>query len=121
MHEQFFTDTTDYADIVLPATTQLEHMDVVKPYGHRSLMFNEPAIPPLGEAKSNSDDFRRLAKAMGYTEPELQESDEQLIRAVLNVDHPWTEGITFERLRAEGDVRLNLPTRHLPPLPKVVF
>ncbi|QUW00582.1 molybdopterin oxidoreductase family protein [Chloracidobacterium sp. MS 40/45] len=114
VHEQFFTDTTDYADIVLPATTQLEHMDVVKPYGHLSLMFNEPAIPPLGEAKSNSDVFRRLAQAMGYTEPELQESDEQLIRAVLDVRHPWMEGLTFERLRAEGYVRLNLPSPFAP-------
>ncbi|WP_058866508.1 molybdopterin-dependent oxidoreductase [Chloracidobacterium thermophilum] len=114
VHEQFFTDTTDYADIVLPATTQLEHMDVVKPYGHLSLMFNEPAIPPLGEAKSNSDVFRLLAQAMGYTEPELQESDEQLIRAVLDVRHPWMEGITFERLRVEGYVRLNLPTPFAP-------
>ncbi|QUV82420.1 molybdopterin oxidoreductase family protein [Chloracidobacterium sp. D] len=114
VHEQFFTDTTDYADIVLPATTQLEHMDVVKPYGHLSLMFNEPAIPPLGEAKSNSDVFRLLAQAMGYTEPELQESDEQLIRAVLDVRHPWMEGITFERLRTEGYVRLNLPSPFAP-------
>jgi anaerobic selenocysteine-containing dehydrogenase len=114
VHEQFFTDTTDYADIVLPATTQLEHMDVVKPYGHLSLMFNEPAIPPLGEAKSNSDVFRLLARAMGYTEPELQESDEQLIRAVLDVRHPWMEGITFERLRTEGYVRLNVPTPFAP-------
>lgn len=114
VHEQFFTDTTDYADIVLPATTQLEHMDIVKPYGHLSLMFNEPAIPPLGEAKPNAEVFRRLAQAMGYTEPELQESDEQLIRAVLDVRHPWMEGITFERLRAEGYVRLNVPTPFAP-------
>jgi anaerobic selenocysteine-containing dehydrogenase len=89
-------------------------MDVVKPYGHLSLMFNEPAIPPLGEAKSNSDVFRLLARAMGYTEPELQESDEQLIRAVLDVRHPWMEGITFERLRTEGYVRLNVPTAFAP-------
>ncbi len=114
VHEQFFTDTTDWADIVLPATTQLEHMDVVKPYGHFSLMFNEPSIPPLAEAKSNSDVFRLLAKAMGYEEPYLYESDEQLIRAVLATDHPWMEGVTFERLRAEGHVRLNLPERFAP-------
>ncbi|MFQ3582415.1 MAG: molybdopterin oxidoreductase family protein [Chloracidobacterium sp.] len=114
VHEQFFTDTTDYADIVLPATTQLEHMDIVKPYGHLSLMFNEPAIAPLGEAKSNSDVFRLLAQAMGYEEPALYESDEQLIRAVLDVRHPWMEGITFERLRAEGHVRLNVPTPFAP-------
>lgn len=114
VHEQFFTDTTDYADIVLPATTQLEHMDVVKPYGHLSLMFNEPAIAPLGEARPNSEVFRRLAQAMGYDDPALQESDEQLIRAVLDVRHPWMEGVTFERLRAEGYVRLNLPTPFAP-------
>lgn len=114
VHEQFFTDTTDWADIVLPATTQLEHMDIVKPYGHFSLMFNEPAIAPLAEAKSNTDVFRLLAKSMGYEEPFLYESDEQLIRAVVASDHPWMEGITFERLRAEGDVRLNLPERFAP-------
>src|SRR5262249_37376562 len=66
VHEQFQTDTADYADILLPATTQLEHRDIVKPYGHYYLMYNEPAIPPLGEAKPNWEVFSLLAARMGF-------------------------------------------------------
>ena len=73
--EHFQTDTADYADILLPATTQLEHLDVVKPYGHYYLVANNPAISPLGEAKPNTEVFRLLARAMGFTEPCFEESD----------------------------------------------
>lgn len=114
VHEQFFTDTTDYADIVLPATTQLEHFDILKPYGHLYLMANEPAIAAEAEAKSNTDVFRLLAKAMEYDDSCLYESDEELARAVLDSDDPRLEGITLERLRAEGFVRLNVPERFAP-------
>jgi anaerobic selenocysteine-containing dehydrogenase len=65
--EHFQTDTADYADILLPATTQLEHLDVIKPYGHYYMVANNPAIAPLGEAKPNTEIFRLLAKAMGFT------------------------------------------------------
>src|SRR5207237_5185934 len=78
VHEQFQTDTADYADILLPATTQLENFDIHGSYGHMYVQVNEPAIAPLAEAKSNTDVFRLLAKKMGF-EPELFEvTDEQL-------------------------------------------
>lgn len=114
VHEQFFTDTTDYADIVLPATTQLEHFDVMKAYGHLYLLINEPAIPPFAQARSNTDVFRALAAEMGYTEPCLQASDEEMARQILDSDHPFLEGITLERLRKEGFVRLSLPKPFVP-------
>jgi len=79
--EHFQTDTADYADIVLPATTQLEHFDVVKPYGHYDLMINERAIEPLGEAKPNTRIFSLLARRMGYTEPCFDDDDETLAAA----------------------------------------
>jgi anaerobic selenocysteine-containing dehydrogenase len=112
VHEQVMTDTVDYADIVLPATTQLEHLDVHGSYGHHDVMLNNPAIAPLGEARSNNDVFRGLAAALGF-EPELFPDDETLIREVLD-GGPHLQGITLERLKAEGAVRLNLPAEYLP-------
>jgi anaerobic selenocysteine-containing dehydrogenase len=97
--EHFMTDTADYADYVLPATTQLEHLDVHTSYGHTYAMFNEPAIAPLGEAKPNTQVFRELAALMGFTEPCFQESDESIARRALN-------GVDFETLRAVGWVKL---------------
>ena len=94
--EHFMTDTADLADYVLPATTQLEHLDVHSSYGHTDVLINEPAIAPLGEAKPNSQIFRELAAAMGFDEPCFQESDEQLARQV------FTEAIDFDALRAQG-------------------
>jgi anaerobic selenocysteine-containing dehydrogenase len=94
--EHFMTDTADLADIVLPATTQLEHLDVHTAYGHTDVLFNEPAIPPVGEAKPNTQIFRELAAAMGFDEPAFQDSDEQLARQV------FTGEIDFEALRAQG-------------------
>ena len=108
--EQFQTDTADYADYVLPATTQLEHWDILKPYGHMHLALNRPAIAPLGESLPNSEIFRRLAAAMGYDEPCFQAGDEQILRALMACQtHPRFAGITWERLLAEGFVRLALP------------
>src|ERR1051325_770437 len=82
--EHFQTDTADYADIVLPATTQLEHMDVHRAYGHTYLMLNTAAIEPLGESKPNTEIFRLLAKAVGFQEPCFQDSDEDLVRQALS-------------------------------------
>ena len=76
--EQFQTDTADYADYVLPATTQLEHVDVHKSYGHYYMLANNPAIDPLGEALPNSEIFRRLAAHMGFDEPCFAETDDEL-------------------------------------------
>ena len=112
VHEQFATDTVDYADIVLPATTQLEHLDVHGAYGHHFVMLNPPAIAPLGEARSNNDVFRGLAERMGF-EPDLFPDDSTLIREVLD-GGPSLRGITLERLEEEGSIRLNLAENYAP-------
>src|SRR5262249_28484975 len=118
VHEQFLTDTTDYADIVLPATTQLEHFDLHTTYGHHYLQANFPAIAACGEAKPHSEVFRLLARRLGF-EPELFDvPDESLAREALwentrNVP-PALKGITLDRLKAEGPLRLNLPPKHTP-------
>ncbi|HEY1393292.1 MAG TPA: molybdopterin oxidoreductase family protein [Methylibium sp.] len=101
--EHFMTDTADHADYVLPATTQLEHLDVHSSYGHTYALINEPAIAPLGEALPNSEIFRRLAARMGYTEPCFGESDEQIAAQAFG-DH-----IDFAQLRRAGWVKLPLP------------
>jgi molybdopterin guanine dinucleotide-containing S/N-oxide reductase-like protein len=108
VHEQFFTDTTDYADIVLPATTFFEHKELQTSYGHYYLQVSHPAIAPLGECRSNFDVFRALAQRMGFTEDCFQESVDQAIDAALATSHPWVAGITREQLEREGHVRLNL-------------
>jgi anaerobic selenocysteine-containing dehydrogenase len=100
--EQFVTDTARYADVVFPAATQVEQMDVVPSWGHLYLGWNEAAIAPLGESVPNTELWRRLARAMGYTEPELFESDESLLASALR-------GIEVDDLRARGVVRLDLP------------
>lgn len=101
--EHFQTDTADYADILLPATTQLEHLDVVKPYGHYYMVANNPAILPLGECKPNSEIFRLLAKAMGFTEPCFEDSDETIAQAAMAND--WD----FNAVRATGWKRVGPP------------
>lgn len=78
--EHFQTDTADYADYILPATTQLEHWDIHASYGHTDILLNRPAIAPMGECKTNTDIFRALAKRMGFTEPCFEEDDETLCR-----------------------------------------
>jgi len=112
VHEQFATDTVDYADIVLPATTQLEHVDIHGSYGHLYVMHNPPAIAPRGECRSNNDVFRALAARLGMPD-ELFPDDDTLIRTLLD-GGPALEGITLDRLRAEGSVRLNVPRPFAP-------
>ncbi|MBL8149102.1 MAG: molybdopterin oxidoreductase family protein [Blastocatellia bacterium] len=114
VHEQFYTDTTDYADIVLPATTQLEHFDIHKAYGHFYLMLNEPAIAPIGQAMSNTNLFRALAKRMGFIEDCFNDSDEEIARQAISLKHPAMEGISFERLKQEKSIRLNVSDPYLP-------
>ncbi|MDQ3227746.1 MAG: molybdopterin oxidoreductase family protein [Chloroflexota bacterium] len=107
VHEQFMTDTAQLADIVLPATTQLEQVDLHKPYGQRHLQYNHAAIAPLAEAKSNWDVSRLLATAMGYLEPWLHDEPEDVLREILDASRPKNAtltGITLERLQAEGTV-----------------
>lgn len=109
VHEQLFTDTCRWADIVLPATTQFEHTDLMTSYWHLYVQLNEPVIEPLGEAVPNTELFRRLARAMGFTEPCFQDSDEELIRQALSGGSPFLEGITLERLRQERFIKVSRP------------
>ena len=109
VHELFPTDTARYADLVLPATSQLEQTDLHKPYGHRHLQYNAPAIEPLGEAKSNWQVMRLLAAALGYDEPWLRQTEDEVIAEVLDATrarNPYLAGITLERLQREGTVPL---------------
>ncbi|HSB60262.1 MAG TPA: molybdopterin-dependent oxidoreductase, partial [Vicinamibacteria bacterium] len=114
VHELFPTDTVDFADVVLPATTTLEHYDVHKAYGHLYLSLSRPAIAPLGESLPNTEVFRRLAARMGLDHPCLRETDEEMARQALQWDHPNLAGVTFERLEREGSVRLSVPDPHAP-------
>ena len=112
--EHFQTDTADYADILLPATMQFEHADLLNSYGHLYLHWNEPAVAPPGECLSTSETFRRLARAMGLTEPSLYDSDEDMVRQVLDSDDPSMKGITLEVLKEQGWRRLNYPQPFAP-------
>jgi len=107
VHEQFFTDTTDYADIVLPATTFFEHKDLQAAYGHYFLQVSDQAIEPLAECRSNVELFRALAGRMGFTDPCFSESIDEMIDGALDSSNPWLGGITRERLERERQVRLN--------------
>ena len=117
VHEQFFTDTTDYADIVLPATTFFEHKDLQAAYGHYYLQMSDQAIAPLGECRSNVDLFRSLAVRMGFTEECFSESTDEMIDGALASSNPWLQGITRERLQREGHIRLNFATTESAPNP----
>jgi anaerobic selenocysteine-containing dehydrogenase len=108
VHEQFFTDTTDYADIVLPATTFFEQKDLVKAYGHYYLQVSQQAIDPIGECRSNVDLFRELALRMGFEDECFRETIDEMIDAALSSGAPQLAGITRERLEHEPQVRLNL-------------
>jgi len=101
--EHFQTDTADYADYVLPATTQLEHWDVQGSYGHTDVLLNQPAIAPVGQAKPNTDIFRRLAQAMGYTEPCFQEDDLSLCRTAVGT------AVDFQTLLDVGFAAMSVP------------
>jgi anaerobic selenocysteine-containing dehydrogenase len=106
--EQFQTDTADYADILLPVTTFLENTDLYLAYGHYHLQLTRPAVPPPGECKSNVEIFRLLAERMGLPDPCFAESEDDMIRGLLNSGHAFLEGITLERLDREHSVRLNV-------------
>jgi anaerobic selenocysteine-containing dehydrogenase len=106
--EQFQTDTADYADILLPVTTFLEHTDLYLAYGHYHVQMAKPAVEAPGEAKSNLEIFRSLAKKMRFSEKCFEDSEEEMIEALLGSGHPFLEGITRERLERENSVRLNV-------------
>ena len=117
VHEQFFTDTTDYADIILPATTFFEHKELQTSYGHYYLQISNQAIAPLGESRSNVDLFRELALRFGFDEPCFRETVDDMIDGALNVKHPWMHGIDRARLEREGHVRMNFESGEGPFLP----
>lgn len=105
----FVTDTARYADILLPATTVLEHFDLTFSWGHLHLQANLPAIEPLGEAVPNTELFRRLAAGMGFTDEWFRLGDEEMAREAIDWAAPAARGITLERIMADGWARLNLP------------
>ena len=114
VHDVFLTDTADYADIVLPATTQLEHLDVHSSYGHLYALANNPAIAPLGDAKPNTEVFRLLAARMGFDEPCFAESDESMAANAFVASHPRMTGIDWTTLKTQGWQRLNVPSPYAP-------
>lgn len=107
--EHFQTDTADYADLLLPATTQLEHLDVHKSYGHTHVMVNLPAIPPVGDARPNTEIFRGIARSMGLQEQALYDSDEAVASGAFHWSDPVLKGFDWETLKKTGWTRLNLP------------
>jgi anaerobic selenocysteine-containing dehydrogenase len=122
VHDLFVTDTARHADYVLPATSFVEHLDLLLPWGHTYLTLNRPAIAPPGEAVSNTELFRRLARAMGWGDDEaFRPTDEELVRTALDGDHPWLDGITYERLLEDGWAPLRLPEERRVPFARGGF
>ena len=112
--EHFLTDTAEYADIMLPATMQFEHADLLIAYGHLYVLWNEPAVAPPGECLPATEIFRRLARAMRLDIPCLYDSDERIARQILATGHPSLAGITIETLKERGWMRLNYPDPFAP-------
>jgi len=109
VHDLFLTDTADFADIVLPATSQLEHHDIHPSYGHLYVLASQPAIAPVGESKPNAEVFRLLAKRMGFADACFDDSDEDLCRQALESSSPALKGIHWDGLKAAGWQRLAVP------------
>jgi anaerobic selenocysteine-containing dehydrogenase len=107
VHEQFFTDTTDYADIVLPATTFFEHKDLQAAYGHYYLQVSNQAMDPVGECRPNVELFRALAERMGFEDECFRETVDSMIDRALDSPNPWLQGITRDRLENQHHIRLN--------------
>jgi anaerobic selenocysteine-containing dehydrogenase len=115
--EQFHTDTADWADILLPSTTFLEHSDLYLAYGHYYLQLARPVLAAPGECRSNVQIFRALAKRMGFGDECFEESEDDMMRGLLSSGHPFLEGITLEKLERERSVRLNVSPENEPFLP----
>jgi anaerobic selenocysteine-containing dehydrogenase len=107
--EHFQTDSADYADIVLPATTQLEHVDIHGAYGHLYMMANNQAIAPLGEAKPNTEIFRLLAARMGFDDPCFRDSDDQIAAQAFDATHPRAINVDWDSLKRKGWQKLAMP------------
>jgi len=115
--EQFQNDTADHADILLPSTTFLEHIDLYLAYGHYYLQLARAVLPAPGETKSNVEVFRLLAERMGFEDPCFRDSDDDMIRTLLRSEHPFVKGITLEQLDREHSVRLKVAAADEPYLP----
>lgn len=109
VHDLFQTDTADYADLVLPAASHAEQLDIHKSYGHLYVQVNRPAIAPIAEALPNTELFRRLARAMGFREACFADSDEDLCRQAFDWQDERLAGLSWEKLKADGHARLHLP------------
>ncbi|HEY7541831.1 MAG TPA: molybdopterin-dependent oxidoreductase [Methylomirabilota bacterium] len=114
VHEQVMTDTAHYADIVLPATTSMEHLDLYRSFGQLTVQLARPVLPPQGQAKSNWEAIGLLARAMGVAEAHYAKGDEGLIREFLAKGDPSVRGITWEQLVREGWARIELPRPYMP-------
>src|SRR5205807_8564384 len=122
--ELFETDTARYADILLPATSQLEHVDLHKPYGHVSLQYNMPAIAPQGEARSNWDVMRILSSAMDFNEYWLQQDANEVLQEILEATAQHNSrlvGITLQRLQEEGSIPLAISSSEEVPFADGIF
>ena len=114
VHEQVLTDTASYADLVLPATTSMEHEDLYRSYGQFTLQLAQPVLPPQGQAKSNWEVCALLARAMGVAEEHYAKTPRALISEFLGRGDDTVRGITYEQLRRDGWARIHLPTPYLP-------
>jgi anaerobic selenocysteine-containing dehydrogenase len=114
VHEQVMTDTAQYADLVLPATTSMEHEDIYGAFGHFHVQLAAPVLPPPGQARSNWEVFGRLARALGVAGAHYARAPADVIRELLARGDATVRNITYERLRSEGSVRLNLPSPYMP-------
>jgi anaerobic selenocysteine-containing dehydrogenase len=115
--EQFQTDTADHADLLLPVTTFLENTDLFFAYGHYHIQLARPALDPPGECRSNVAIFRELALRMGFDDPCFRDTEDDMIRTLLDSPHPFLQDITLERLDCEHSVRLNISPEGEPFLP----
>ena len=109
VHEQVHTDTVDFADLVLPAPTFLEYLDLYKSYGHYYLQMGKPVVEPLGEAKPNLEVFRLLARRMGFDEPCFEDTEYDRMAKALDTSSRFLAGIDFEKLKDGEPQRLNVP------------
>lgn len=107
--ELFQTDTADYADMLLPATMFTEHADMYTAYGHYCLQWAEPVVPAPENCRPNTWVFQQLAQRLGLSDPVLSMNAEELARELLDSQHPFVKGITFEQLREKRSVSLNIP------------
>jgi len=114
VHEQVLTDTAQYADLVLPATTSMEHLDLYRSFGQLTLQLAKPVLPPPGEARSNWRVFGELARALGVATTHYAKSEEALIREFLAAGGATTRGIGYERLERDGWARVDVPSPYLP-------